>query len=143
MKKLRFLSLALIFSLAVTVFMGSGCLSREETQEATNEEATQAEKMVTVIIDDSSKEKSYEVDFKEGMTAYEALQEAAKEDSLEIKTTAYDFGLSIDAIGDKEGGQDDMYWMYYIDGATAPVAVDKQEVKEDMKVEFKYEKSEF
>lgn len=147
MKKLKFLSLTLFLMLAVTVLMGSGCLNQEETQESTIDEQAEeeavAEEMVTVVINYGDEEKNYEVVFEEGMTAYDALKEAAGEDSLEIKTTEYDFGMSIDAIGDKEGGQDNMYWMYYIDGAAAPVAVDKQEVTAGTKIEFKYEKSEF
>jgi hypothetical protein len=40
------------------------------------------------------------------------------------------------------GGTNGKYWMYYIDGQTAPVAVDKQDVQAGVTVEFKFEKSE-
>ena len=145
MKKLKFLSLALVLMLGATVFIGSGCLNetedQEQKEESQAEEKVEEKQKVSVVINFGDEEKNYDIDFEEGMTAYDVLKKAAEEDSLEIKTTEYDFGMSVDAIGEKVGGVDSMYWMYYIDGATAPVAVDKQEVTEGMKVEFKYEES--
>ncbi len=147
MKKLKFLSLSLVLMLGATVFMGSGCSSnQEQTQEQNQEQnqeiaSEQTAQTVTVAINYGDEEKNYEVDFGEGMTAYDALKAAAEKDALEIKTTDYDFGMSVDAIGDKEGGVDGKYWMYYIDGTTSPVAADKQILTEGMKVEFKYEAS--
>jgi hypothetical protein len=147
MKKLKFLSLALVLMLGVTVLTGSSCLNQEQNKEQNqNQEPVQAEdiketKQVAVVVNYGDEEKKYKVDWQEGMTAFGALKAAIEKENLEVKTTSYDFGLSIDAIGDKVGGQNKMYWMYYIDGSAAPASVDKQEVKEGMKVEFKYEKS--
>ena len=146
MKKLKFLSLALVFVLAVTVFVGCTNQTKEEKNTKQSEEQVQEEmeKKVTKIsvsINYGDEEKSYKVDFKEGMTAYDALNKVVEQESLEIQTTEYDFGVAIDSIESREGGEDNKYWLYYINGAPAPVAVDKQELIEGMKVEFRFETS--
>jgi len=46
-------------------------------------------------------------------------------------------------MGDKKGGQEDKYWLFYVNGEMAPVAADKQEVKVGDKVEFRFEASAF
>ncbi|NQU99723.1 MAG: DUF4430 domain-containing protein [Parcubacteria group bacterium] len=145
MKKFKFLSLALVFSLAITVLVG--CTGQteeqndEQTEEQAQEETEKEEQKVSIVINYGDEEKSYKVDFEEGMTAYDALKTATEGDSIEIKTTEYDFGMSVDSIGEKVGGVDSKYWMYYVDGTASPVAADKQELTEGMKVEFKYEAS--
>lgn len=148
MKKLKFLSLALFLMLGLTV-MGSGCTQKEDSQESTQNETTSNESIpedveeenITVLIDYGSEKNSYEVGYEEGMTAYDALKKVAEKDSLEIETTDYDFGKSIDGIGVKKGGVDERYWMYYVNDKTAQVAVDNREVSIGDEVEFKYELS--
>ena len=46
-------------------------------------------------------------------------------------------------IGDKENGQDEKYWMYYVNEEMPMVAADKKEIKAEDKVEFRFEKSAF
>jgi len=144
MKKLKFLSLALIFSLAVTVLVSCTNQTEKQSNEQNEEqvqEKVEEEAKIFVVINYGDEEKNYEVDLEEGMTAYDALKTATAKDSIEIGTTEYDFGMSIDSIGEKVGGVDSKYWMYYVDGVIAPVAADKQELTKGMKVEFKYEAS--
>lgn len=141
MKKLKFLSLALFLMLGVVVLAGSGCSNKEQNQQRSQsqEQEVKVEKKVILVINDGEKNQNFESDFEQGMTAYSLLEKVAKKENLELKTTKYDFGLSVDQVGSKKGGENKKYWMYYIDGVAAQAAVDKQEVKEGMKVEFKYE----
>lgn len=143
MKKLRLLSLALVLSLAVTVMAActNTTTTEEETDTTTSEEVT--EQKVEVVINNGEEERTYELEFEDGLTAYDYLTKAAEKDGLELKTTEYDFGISIDAIGEEVGETDGKYWMYYVDGQSAPVAVDKQEIGAGSSVEFKFESSEF
>ena len=52
-------------------------------------------------------------------------------------------GILIEAIGEKENGKDGKYWLYYVNGEMPQVAADKQILKANEVVEFKFEKSPF
>src|SRR3989339_554390 len=47
----------------------------------------------------------------------------------------------VNGIGDMKGGQDNRYWLYYINTQPGTVAVDKQVVKPGDTIEFKFEQS--
>lgn len=82
-------------------------------------------------------------DFRERMTAFDLLKEKTGELDLTLKTKTYDIGIFIEAIGDKENGENGKYWLYYVNGEMPQVATDKKEIKAGDKVEFKFEKSPF
>ncbi len=101
-------------------------------------------KEVVLVIDDGEKEqKSFNAEFNKGITAFDLLKNKAEESNLNLKTKTYDIGIFIEAIGDKENGQDGKYWLYYVNGELAQVAADKKELNPGDKVEFKFEKSPF
>lgn len=83
----------------------------------------------------------FDIEFVEGMTAFDLLSDRAEELSLETKI--YDIGIFIEAIGDKKNGQDGKYWLYYINGEMPMVSADNLEIKAEDKVEFKFEGSPF
>ena len=143
MKNAKLFLLALVVVLAVSVL--TACTQTSKVEEETTTEVTEdsMEEMVEVVINNGEDVKTYELKYEEGLTAYDYLMKVAEENDLELKTTEYDFGISVDGIGGMVGGTDGKYWMYYIDGQSAPVAVDKQEVDAGVTVEFKFEKSEF
>jgi len=78
-----------------------------------------------------------------GDTVYDVLKKSSDINKLGLVTKDYDFGKSIDGIGDDLAGTDNKYWLYYINGEMGMQSVDKQEVKNNDKIEFKYEKSTF
>ena len=82
-------------------------------------------------------------EFKEGMTAFDLLNEKTGELNLNLETKTYDIGVMIEAIGDKKNGQDQKYWLYYVNGEMPEVAADKKLIKVGDKVEFKFETSPF
>lgn len=99
---------------------------------------------VSLIIDYGEGEvDSFQSDFKEEMTAFDLLKEKTDESGLALKTKTYDIGIFIEAIGDKENGQDGKYWLYYINEEMPMVSADNQELKPGDKVEFKFEQSTF
>lgn len=108
------------------------------------QEQEKIKKEVVLVIDDGEKEpKTFETEFNQGMTAFGLLKEKVEELGLILRTKTYDIGVLIEAIGDKENGQDGKYWMYYVNGEMPMVAADKKEVKPGDKIEFKFEKSPF
>lgn len=113
---------------------------------ATIKESSQEniEQKVVLIIDDSEgTPKTFEAEFKEGMTAFDLLKNEMEKINTTLKTKTYDIGVFIEVIGDKENGQDGKYWLYYVNGEMPMVAADKYELKIGDKVEFKFEKSPF
>lgn len=112
----------------------------EETE--TSQETIERE--VSLIIDDGEESpKIFEAEFKEGFTAFNLLKEKTEELNIILKTKTYDFGVLIEAIGDKENGENGKYWLYYVNEEMPPVAADKKEIKPGDKIEFKFEKSPF
>lgn len=85
-----------------------------------------------------------ELIIKKGATAFGLLEKGTKKLQLELKTKTYeDMGMFIEAIGDKENGQEGKYWLYYVNAKMPSVAVDKQTLQKGDKVEFKFEESPF
>jgi len=99
---------------------------------------------VSLVIDDSEgMPKTFEVEFREGITAFDLLKNKTEELNILLRTKSYDVGIFIEAVGDKENGQDGKYWMFYVNGELPMVAADKKEIKLGDKVEFKFETSPF
>lgn len=101
------------------------------------------EEVVLVIDYGEGSPQTFEVEFKEGLTAFDLLKNKAEELEILLKTKTYDMGIFIEAIGNKENGQDGKYWMYYVNDELPMVAADQQAIKAGDKVEFKFEKSPF
>ncbi|XOB46594.1 MAG: DUF4430 domain-containing protein [Candidatus Nealsonbacteria bacterium] len=99
---------------------------------------------VSLTIDNGEEPpKIIESEFREGTTVFDLLKEKTRELDSALKTKTYDFGVLIEAIGDKENGQDGKYWLYYVNGEMPMVVADKKEIKPGDKIEFKFEKSPF
>jgi hypothetical protein len=101
------------------------------------------QEVILVIDEGEGTIKTFETEFKEGMTAFDLLKEKTGEIDLTLKFKTYDVGVFIEAIGDKENGEDGKYWLYYVNGEMSQVASDKQLLVPGDKVEFKFEKSPF
>ena len=100
--------------------------------------------IVSLVIDDGEgTPKNFEVEFNEVITAFDLLKEGIEKSDLFLKTKTYDMGILIEAIGNKENGQDGKYWLYYVNGEMPMVSADKEEIKPGDKVEFRFEKSSF
>lgn len=144
MKKLKILGLLIA---AVLVLTGAGCqwfAEPEVTKEEIAPIVEEIKQKAALVIDDGTENpQSFELEIEEETTAFDLLKEACKEVGLELDYSESDFGVMINAIGDKKGGQEDKYWLYYVNGEMPAVAADKQEVKADDKVEFKFEESGF
>lgn len=102
------------------------------------------EKEVVLVIDDGEGiPKTFEAEFNERITAFDLLKIKAEESNLTLKTKTFDIGIMVEAIGDKENGQDGKYWLFYINNEMSMEASDKKVLKPGDRVEFKFEKSPF
>ena len=103
----------------------------------------QIKEVVLAINDGSGNIDTLAIEFKEGASAFDLLKEGAEKLALALKAKNYDIGIFIEAIGDKENGQDGKYWLYYVNGEMPMAAADKNPLKIGDRVEFKFEKSSF
>lgn len=103
------------------------------------------QKTVLIIDDGQSGLKTFEtvLSGEKKMTAFGLLEAGAEELGLPLKSTNYEFGVFLEAIGEVKNGQDGKYWMYYVNGVLPQVAADKTELSPGDKVEFKFETSTF
>ncbi len=101
------------------------------------------QEVVLVIDDGEGAPKTFEVKVEGEMTTFDLLKSKTEELNIVLETKTYDFGVLIEAIGDKKNGEDGKYWMYYVNGEMSVVAADKKEIRLRDKVEFKFEKSPF
>lgn len=110
---------------------------------SSNTSQTQSvEQPVKVIVDFGDLLKTeVELSAKEGMTAFSALEEAAKKDGTEVASTKYDFGIMVNSIGAYKGGEDGKYWLYYVNSKVPEVGADQYKIKAGDVVEWKFEKS--
>ena len=114
----------------------------EETEAFQEPQENIVEQEVILVIDyGDGNSQNFDIEFIEGMTAFDLLNDRAGELSLETKT--YDIGVFIEAIDDKKNGQDGKYWMYYVNGEMPMVSTDNMEIKPGDKVEFKFEEPSF
>lgn len=99
------------------------------------------DEVVLVIDYGNGISQNFDIEFVEGMSAFDLLSDRIEE--LRLETKIYDIGIFIEAIGDKKNGQDGKYWMYYVNEEMPMVSADNMELKPDDRVEFRFEKSSF
>jgi len=99
---------------------------------------------LTLVINNGEEgAETYVSEFNQEITAFDLLKDKAEESGLILETKVYDFGILIEKIGDKKNGDENKYWLYYINDEMPMVAADKQELNPGDKVEFNFEKSTF
>ena len=96
---------------------------------------------VTLVIKGSEETYKDSIKINPGDTAYDVLVESTNINKLGLVTKEYDFGKSIDGIGDDLAGNDNKYWLYYINDEMAMQSADNQEVVNGDKMEFRFEAS--
>ena len=74
-------------------------------------------------------------------TVYTLLMQTAKIEGYSIKTTYYAIydSFLIESISNIENGQDNKYWIYYINGESGAISADKQIVKNNDIIEWRFE----
>lgn len=136
---------AIIIGLIIAAGAAFGLINKFNLQAPPGKDFIQPgqEKNVTLLIKGLNEEKTFQSQFKEEMTAFGLLQEAAEKNGLNLKTKTYGIGILVEAIGEKENGQGGLYWMYYVNDVMPQVSSDKYRLKPGDKVEFRFENSGF
>jgi hypothetical protein len=126
--------LVLIITILLTGII-SGCINQ------VNENSIKEEVTATVKIDFGNQTiKSYNITTKNN-TVYGFLLEAAKKGGYNVNTTYYGTfdSIFIDSIANIENGDDNKFWVYYINEQSGSVGADKQKVENDDLIEWKFE----
>jgi len=145
MKKINIIIgiIIVISSLVILIFSSKVGQPISQGETGITQENVQEKEIFLVINDGEGNLKNLNAEFSKGMTAFDLLKNKAEELNIPLKIKTYDFGILIEAIGNKKNGQDEKYWMYYVNDEMPMVSVDKKEVKPGDKVEFRFEKSPF
>ena len=94
----------------------------------------------TVVIDrGQGNTLSVVVPIYDSSTAFDVLQSATAVSGLELQTQQFDTGILVEGIGGMISGQDNQYWLYYVNGASTANSVDRQPVVAGDSIEFKFE----
>lgn len=116
-----------------------------EPQPSSKEESlNQAQNESTALsINFGDKKETFKAEPGEDTTVYDFLKKAAEEKDITLKTKEHEFGIIIIQIGEKENTKSDKNWLFYVNGEMAKEAVNKINLEEGDKVEFKYEQNPF
>lgn len=126
---------SIIILAVIIIGITSGCLKQETNGDIKKEVSA------TVKIDFGNEtEETYEITTKNN-TVYGFLLEAAKKGEFSVNTTYYGTfdSIFIDSISNIENGQDNKFWIYYINGESGSAGVDKQNVENNDLIEWKFE----
>jgi hypothetical protein len=144
MKSKKVLAVSLICAATIILLIGAGCTKQTQTQTTvqTPDETQQTKNEVTLVIDDGTNNlQTFTQNYTEKMTAYDLLKKVTDTKSIALSVSSSSFGVMINKIGEKKGGEEEKYWMYYVNSKAPQVAADKYELKAGDKVEFKFEKT--
>ena len=83
----------------------------------------------------------YRFEVYDDMTAFNALMDMSRQYDFEVQTQTFDLGVYVDAIGEYSSGQNNRYWMYYMNNEFALESADNTVVQSDDLIEFKFEES--
>jgi len=99
------------------------------------------ENRVFYIINKGSEDiKEYQLEITGESTVFALLEELAVREGFEVKTTLYpEMGVFVNSIDGFEGGTDNKWWQYWVNGKLGEVAADKKGVKEGDIIEWKFE----
>jgi len=97
-----------------------------------------------LIIDYGEESRQYQFEVAQGVTTLELLNRASLKDNILLVTEDFgDSGIIVDGIGQFQNGDDDKYWIFYVNDQMASTAVDKTFVSPDDVIKFKWEVSPF
>jgi len=103
---------------------------------------TNVKKQAVLVVDDGKgSPKTFNVEFNQGDSAFNVLKNALEKSNVVLETKNYDIGVLIESIGGIKNGENEKYWMYYINEKLANIAADKYKINLGDKIEFKFEKS--
>ncbi|PIU42800.1 MAG: hypothetical protein CO034_02810 [Parcubacteria group bacterium CG_4_9_14_0_2_um_filter_35_11] len=144
LKRIGIIFVFLIFLSILSFISGEISLEKQvkisqERYQATLQELSQ--KTVEYTINKKKGEvKNYRITPKKNSTVFSLLEELAKREDFEVKSTIYPgMGVFIESINGVKNGTDGRYWQYWVNDKLGEVAADKKEIKGGDKIEWRFE----
>lgn len=138
----------LITLILIAVVVGAGMIlwsSRIESEiinlnsvEISSEKQVE-EKAVLIIDKGESAPLRFEKKAEEGESAFDILEKSG----VEFEYIEEEMGVLIESIDGKQNGEEEKYWMYYINGEMPMKACNKKTIVPGDKIEFKFQESQF
>ena len=73
------------------------------------------------------------------LTLLELLERVTSENGLPFETRVFEgLGIMVERIGEKVNGEDDHYWIYWVNNVKVPVGADQYEIQPGDIVHWKY-----
>ncbi|MFC1687828.1 DUF4430 domain-containing protein [Patescibacteria group bacterium] len=127
---------------ALAVLLGNNYLGTTTTETEIREGAVAGvetvREEVTLVISGGENVRTMNFNVAGGETALDILTRASLRENFVIDSTRFDFGVMVDAI-DGVGGEENRFWLYYVNGNAATVGVDAYVAESGDIIEFRYE----
>ena len=136
MKKKLFLILPLILVLVGLFYFFKPTSQKVSTTVSPTLKVNQNKATINLVYDENRSD-SFDYNFVEGKTVFDALTELSNSHSFPIETQMYDFGVFVKSINNTQN-TNDMSWIFFVNGKSADVAADKLELKNGDLIEWKY-----
>lgn len=134
--------------LIVTVLVVLGCsviaykISRSElfSNESLTLESDFRNEVSYIINYGQGHVQEYKLDISEDSNVFSLLEELAERESFNIETEFYpEMGIFIKSIGEAEGGTDNKWWQYWVNGTLGETSADNKKIKAGDIIEWKFE----
>lgn len=133
-----------VFLILTACSLQNSALPKAEEQQTANQKPAPIQQEAQFVFRfDATKSKAYTAEFFGSQTVYAILQKLAQENKIQIEIQETDLGVLIEAIDGFRNGDQNKYWLFYVNGTMAPVGVAEQPVTSQDLVEFRFEKNPF
>jgi len=142
-KKILLVVIFIVLSILI-VFFGRNIFFREKPIQAPLESIIGIGEVTYIINKGAEGEiNQYQMEIKEDSTVFTLLKELRERKDFNITFKEYDIGVFIESIDGYKNGTDNKYWQYWVNNMLSEVAADKKKVKNNDKIEWKFEISQF
>jgi hypothetical protein len=138
-KSKNYLYLIPVFMVLVSSFVLFGSIKKQATKKSEKEVLSiqSVSNSIKASINFGPKTVTTSIPYKEGISAYDALEIAAREKFLTLDTKKYDFGIFVNAIdgvtGNKENG-----WLFFVNGKSGDKSADLTTLRPGDSVEWRF-----
>ena len=123
--------------LALTIFLAGCTLPWQKIAPTPVEMKQPTDESVKLVVDDGQSVATYGATARNGLTALEMTQEIAAKENIEVRLKQYDFGVILEAIGEKINTPDRV-WILFVNGTGASVGASEQRVTAGDTIEWRY-----
>lgn len=141
-RKIGFIISILVF----TTLIGAGCTNNQNNNsvntavENSNEASVEdVHSDLSLIITMDGQSATYPVTIQKYSSALDVLRKVTSENNLELDTQESTYGVYVNGLAGKTGGDNNKYWLYYINGESATMSVADYIINEGDQIEFKFE----